>query len=86
MTRTWRNGYPIDVKLDRLGRPIRLLLNGRWLTVRRVEQHWQVDTDWWSESGRVWRDCYALTTVEGMLCVIYLDMVINKWWLEKVYD
>ena len=86
MTRTWRNGLPIDIKVDQLGRPIRFALNGHRYRVRRIEQHWQVDTDWWTEGGRVWRDYYALTTVEGMLCVVYLDMIRHNWWLERVYD
>ena len=45
-----------------------------------------MDTDWWSEEGRVCRRYFALTTDDGLLCVVYHDAIGDGWRLAKVYD
>jgi hypothetical protein len=59
--------------------------NDRTHTVEKVWQRWQVDSDWWTEQGRVHRDYHAVTT-DGFLCVLYFDFQDEQWYLSKLYD
>ncbi|MCB0074137.1 MAG: hypothetical protein KDE20_21880 [Caldilineaceae bacterium] len=86
MTRLWPQGQPIDVATDSHGRPVRFDWQGRSHRLKQVQQRWQVDTDWWSEEGRVWRDYQAVITTDGLLCVLYLDLLEQRWYLAKLYD
>jgi hypothetical protein len=86
MTRLWTAGNGIEVTKDAHGRLLTLTWQGRTHTVYAVRQHWQVDTDWWSDEGRVRRECFALTTRDGLLCVIYLDLEDEQWYQAKLYD
>ena len=54
--------------------------------MQKIRQRWQVDGDWWGEQGRVWREYMALTTADGMLCVIYFDLLDQSWHLSRLYD
>lgn len=86
MTRLWPQGQPIVVVCDQQERPIRFVWQGRIHRLQQVQQRWQIDSDWWSESGRVWRDYLAVTTTGGLLCVLYQDLLTQEWFLAKVYD
>ena len=86
MTRLWPDGEPIEVDTDEGGRPVRFDWQGQSYRLHQVQQHWQVDNDWWSEEGRVWRDYLAVTTTTGLLCVIYRDLLAGDWFLAKLYD
>ena len=86
MTRFWPEGDPIDMVLDGQGSPLRFTWQGRSHRLQQVQQRWQIDTDWWSEEGRIWRDYLAVTTADGLLCVIYYDFLQEGWYVGKVYD
>lgn len=86
MTRLWPAGQRIDVTVSARGQPVRFTWCDRTYKVHRIQQRWQVDSDWWSEEGRVWRDYLALLTTEGLLCVIYYDLLDQEWRLSKIYD
>jgi hypothetical protein len=45
-----------------------------------------VNVDWWRAEGRIWRAYLAVTTTDGLLCVIYQDLEKQTWFLAKVYD
>ena len=86
MSRLWPEGEPIVVQVDEQGRPLRFVWRTRQHQLVRIQQHWQVDTDWWSDDGRVWREYLATTTTTGLLCVIYQDLLTEGWFLAKIYD
>jgi hypothetical protein len=86
MTRLWGEGVAIVVTQDAHGWPVRFVWQNQAHAVQRVLQHWQVDTDWWSEQGRVFRDYVSLTTTDGLLCVVFCDLLSQGWYLAKVYD
>jgi hypothetical protein len=71
-----------------MGRDARRRSSGRGAThqVAQLRQQWLVDTDWWSEAGRIWRAYAVMTTDTGMLCVVYQDLISEAWFLAKVYD
>lgn len=86
MTRLWENGVAVDVVRDGWNRPLNFVWQGRLHRIETIRQAWTVDSDWWSEEGRVWRDYFALTTSGGLLCVVYHDWLADEWRLAKVYD
>ena len=86
MTRLWPDGESIDVETDVHGQPVRFTWQGHRHVVHRIRQNWQVDSEWWQPSGRVWRDYVAVTTAGGLLCVLFHDRLTDEWFLEKVYD
>ncbi|MCB0148382.1 MAG: hypothetical protein M9936_32290 [Caldilinea sp.] len=86
MSRTWPSGHPIFAQTDAAGRPVTFVLSEYRYRLLRIEQYWEVDTDWWAEAGRVWRRYGAATTLEGVLVVLFYDVLREGWYLEKVYD
>ena len=86
MSRLWPEGESIIVRLDEQGRPVRFTWHGQAHRLVQVHQRWQVDTDWWSDEGRIWREYLAVTTTAGLFCVIYQDLEKQTWFLAKVYD
>ncbi len=86
MSRLWPQGEPIRMQCDAHGRPLRFVWRERTYLLAQIQQRWQVDTDWWCEEGRIWRDYVAVTTTGGLLCVIYQDLLTEQWFLSKLYD
>ena len=86
MTRLWPDSEKIRVELNDAGWPQRFDWQGQAHAVQQIRQRWQVDGDWWSEAGHVWREYIALTTVDGLLCVIYFDLLDQTWHLSRMYD
>ena len=86
MTRLWTTGQPIRVQRDADGKLLNFTWQGRTHPIHQIRQQWQVDTDWWSEEGRVFREYFAVTTTDGLLCVLYLDFLDEQWYLAKCYD
>ncbi len=86
MTRLWAEGILIHVEKDPHGQLRSFEWNGRTRTVEKVRQRWQVDSDWWAEQGRVHRDYQAVTTTDGLLCVLYFDFQDEQWYVSKLYD
>ncbi len=86
MTRLWPQGEAIEVREDRAGNVAGFEWHGHTHTITQVRQRWQVDADWWSEAGAVSRIYFAVTTKEGLLCVLYYDGLAAQWRLGKIYD
>jgi hypothetical protein len=86
MSRLWPEGEPIAVQTNAQAQPVRFTWRGRTYRLARVQQHWEVDVDWWRDAGRVWRAYLAVTTTDGLLCVIYQDLEHKGWFLAKLYD
>ncbi|MBX7214047.1 MAG: hypothetical protein K1X39_08570 [Thermoflexales bacterium] len=86
MTHAWPDGLPIQVEtLDEQGAPRAFGWRGRNWTVERVVQRWMIDTDWWSERGRLRRFYVAVITREGLLCALFHDPE-GGWRITRVYD
>ena len=86
MTRLWPDGEPVSVEVDGHGRPLRFTWQERRYQLQQIQQRWRVDSEWWSDEGRIWRDYLAVTTTQGMLCVLYQDLLSREWFLTKLYD
>jgi hypothetical protein len=86
MTQLWSEGEPITVAMGSRGQPVRFIWQGRPHPILRIVQHWQLDQDWWSEQGHLWREYLAVLTATGLFCVIFQDLADQHWYLVRVYD
>lgn len=91
MTRLFVDGLPLQVQTNTREQPAIFKVNDHRFVVERIVQHWEVDTDWWTAEGRVWRRHWALTTCDngdeaGMFCVISYDVLSDEWRLDRIYD
>jgi hypothetical protein len=86
MSRLWPEGEPIAMQTNAQAQPVRFTWRERTYRLARVQQRWEVDVDWWRTEGRVWRAYLAVTTTDGLLCVIYQDLEKQSWFLAKLYD
>lgn len=84
MTHLYATGIPLQVLTDKQGQPLRFTWQERTHQIDHIVQRWQVDTEWWRE--HIWRAYYAVTTTDGLLCVLYNDLTDGVWYLSKLYD
>ena len=85
MTRLWPDSEIIEVELKD-GWPARFNWQGHAHPVQQIRQRWQIDSDWWGETGRAWREYMTIITADGLLCIIYFDLLEQTWHLSAVYD
>ena len=52
--------------------------------MRAVTNQWLIDDDWWL--NEIWRHYFEVQTADGLLCVVYCDLLCDRWYLERVYD
>lgn len=83
MTQLWPEGLPIEVEA-RDGQPQALSWQGRWRPVQAVVEQWVIHDDWWRDE--IWRHYFQVETGDGLLCVLYHDLLTDAWFLERVYD
>lgn len=83
MTRLWQNGDPVAIETNGL-LPTAILLEGTWHPVEKTVLEWQVDVGWWRV--RIYRDYFRILTSDGMLLVVYHDLLTDTWAVQRVYD
>lgn len=83
MTQLWPEGLPIDVEMIE-DRPAILQWHYRRYIVRTVTAYWLMHDDWWRQE--IWRHYFEVVTADGLLCVIYRDLLCDRWYLERIYD
>lgn len=76
----------IRVETDVEGCPLGFLWRGQKYRIAKILSRWQEHTDWWSDERKIWRDYLRVDTAEGMLLVMYQDLVTRHWHLERIYD
>ena len=74
----------IEVQFDGLYTPKVFIWNRQSHRVEQVANRWRVDVEWWHQ--RIWREYFKLTTHNGMLVVIYRDLLTQDWYLQRIYD
>lgn len=84
MTHLWPQGAPIRVEADAWLTPHRFEWQAESHRVQHVAKRWRVDTAWWQ--GRIWREYFKLVTTDGLLVILYRDLLGGGWFLQRVYD
>jgi hypothetical protein len=80
----WTERQPLDVGESADGQPLDFYWERHYHTVEHISRHWRVHLDWW-EPAELWRDYWEVATDTGLLCVIYHDLVVEGWALERIY-
>ncbi len=86
MTRLWPAGDPVTVKIDGGGLPQSFWWRGVWHPVVTVANRWRVQASWWIPSAEASREYFKLVTADGLLCVLYRDMLNDAWFCARLYD
>lgn len=84
MTHLWTGGQEISVQADAEAQPVSFVWFGRQHGIVRVCNAWRVHTGWWRQEVR--RDYFKVQTEDGLLCVVYHDLLAGRWHLVRVYD
>ena len=88
MTRLWAQGDPIAIQVEAdpsTDEPISAFTwQGHVHQVMGIAKRWRVDEGWWRR--RIWREYFKLYTHSGLLVVVYNDLLINRWYLQRLYD
>ncbi|MDI7277123.1 MAG: hypothetical protein QME94_14200 [Anaerolineae bacterium] len=84
MTHLWTVGPEIAVQSEDEPGPASFIWAGRLHRVATFCNSWRVHTGWWQQE--VWRDYYKVQTEDGLLCVIYHDLLKGCWHLASIYD
>lgn len=83
MTQLWPEGVPIDVEASD-GQPRAFRWRQRRRSVQAVVEQWVIHDEWWR--AEIWRHYFQVETGDGLLCVLYCDLLTGGWLLERVYD
>jgi hypothetical protein len=84
MTKLWGTLQLIAVEIDEAGAPVRFRWNNSEYLIECVSNKWRADRGWWER--RIWREYFKVATKSGMLAVIYHDFIMDKWFLQQIYD
>ena len=84
MTRIWLEGRLIQVKCAANGLPDRFTWDGQTYRVAQITNEWEVNQLWWS--GHIHRNYYKLTTQNGFLAIIYMDLLTDRWYLQRLFN
>lgn len=84
MSPFWAEAPSLVVRAKQ-GRPTAFTWEGINRQIVRLGQHWRVHTAWW-EGQEVWRDYWLVATDDACLCVLYHDLVTDRWHLERVLE
>lgn len=86
MSRLYQPPIPITMEMDEAGSPRLFFWQERMHQVKWVEQHWEIDTLWWTATGRATRAYFVLTTQAGLICEVYYAPRAGEWFLIIAYD
>ena len=84
MTYLWPDGTPISVQHNNLLEPQAFTWQGQTYRVQAIAKRWRLDQEWWQQ--RVWREYFKLTTINGLLVVVYYDLSCGNWYLQRIFD
>jgi hypothetical protein len=84
MARLLDQAIAIEVTADREGLPLAFRWKGHLHQVTHIANRWRVHTHWWRRE--IWREHFKVSTRQGLLCILYHDLLADCWHLERVYD
>jgi protein ImuB len=86
--RRFRPPVAVRVAVER-GRPVRVAIDRRGMPGGDVEQQagpWRTSGAWW-DAGVPWdRDEWDVALSDGSLCRLFHDRLIDRWFLDGVFD
>ncbi len=71
------------MRTDTEGVPV-YMRGGPLIGELRPVQRWLAEVDWWSRP--VSREYWKVLLCGRLLCELYRDLVVDTWFVERVYD
>lgn len=84
MTLLWPTDEPILVEYNKLLEPQYFEWRGQSYWVQHIAKRWRLDDGWWQQ--HTWREYFKLTTKNGLLVIIFRDLITGQWYLQRLYD
>jgi hypothetical protein len=85
MTRLWPEGEPVAAWGGK-GTPEGFAWQGVSHHILDVCNRWRIHTRWWEPGEAIWREYLKVITDTGLLCLLYRDLLLDGWFLARVYD
>jgi hypothetical protein len=85
MTRLWPKGEPVEI-LGAQEIPAGFVWQRMPHHILTICNRWRIHTRWWEPDEAVWREYLKVETDDGLLCLLYRDLVHGSWFLARVYD
>ena len=74
---------PVQVKLNDADRPMAITLKGKALKIIKIDEIWEVDTEWWRPRG-ISRRYFRVTTEGDRDVTIFWDLGQGGWYRQNV--
>ena len=74
---------PAVIEADAAGMPLAIVVQGRFVKVRTIHDHWRIDDEWWREE--IARRYFAIELENGRRMTVYRDLVGGGWFVQG-YD
>jgi len=84
MTRLYQPAQSIEATSGDKGEPLAFEWRGQVHRVLHLGNRWRVHLEWWRVE--IWREYFQVETHSRLTCVIYSDLLTDKWYLERIYD
>jgi len=84
MTRLYRPPQSIEATTGDRDEPLAFEWKGQVHRVIQLSNHWRTHLEWWRME--IWRDYFQVEVQGRFTCVVYRDLLTNKWYLERIYD
>lgn len=85
MTRLWPAGQAITIRHGQ-DTPAGFVWQGMSYHIAGVCNRWRIHTRWWEPGEDIWREYLKVVTGEGVLCLLYQDLITGDWFLARIYD
>jgi len=85
MTRLWPQGEAVEI-LGEQEIPTGFVWQRMPHHILAICNRWRIHTRWWEPDKAVWREYLKVETDNGLLCLLYRDLVHGGWFLARVYD
>jgi nucleotidyltransferase/DNA polymerase involved in DNA repair len=73
----------IRVKLNAAGQPALLIYGSLARPVQDIHERWREEQQLWDKDCVARRDCYRVILADGTYRKIYLDLVSERWYLDR---
>jgi hypothetical protein len=84
MTRLYRRAQPIEATIGDSGEPLAFEWRGQVHRVVHLGNCWRIHLEWWRVE--IWREYFQVEVHSRFTCVIYRDLLTDRWYLERIYD
>jgi hypothetical protein len=84
MTRLYQPAQGIKATTGDRGEPLAIEWKEQVQRVLHLGNRWRVHLEWWRVE--IWRDYFQVETHKRLTCVVYRDLLADRWYLERIFD